>query len=63
MQRIEISVPLSTRVSPKALAKLKNLALATGRTKSFLTSEAIELYVKAQEWQLHAIKKALKMAE
>jgi RHH-type transcriptional regulator, rel operon repressor / antitoxin RelB len=63
MQRQEPFVPLSTRVSPAALEKLENLSEATGRTKSFLTSEAIERYVEVQAWQLKEIKEALKMAD
>ncbi len=58
----EPSVPLSVRVPPEALKQLEALSDATGRTRSFLASEAIELYLSAQAWQIKAIEKAVKRA-
>lgn len=63
MEKHEPFVPLSTRVSPKTLERLEILSKATGRTKSFLTSQAIELYVNTQEQQVKFLKKMLKKTD
>ena len=56
------AVTLSLRIPSTARDKLENLALATGRTKSFLAAEAIEHYLAIQAWQVDAIEQALKKA-
>lgn len=48
------AVTLSVRVTPKAKDQLDDLAEATGRTKSYLASEAIEQYLENQAWQISA---------
>lgn len=53
------AVTLSLRVTPEVMSELEEISEATGRTKSFLGSEAIEQYVKVQAWQVRAIKEAL----
>jgi RHH-type transcriptional regulator, rel operon repressor / antitoxin RelB len=50
------AVTLSIRISPEIRAQLDQLSDATGRTKSFLASEAIENYLANQAWQVKAIK-------
>lgn len=57
------AVPLSVRVSPDVRDELEALADATGRTKSFLASEAIRAYLQAQAWQITAIENAAKKAK
>lgn len=57
------AVTLSVRVAPKILQKLNKLADATGRTKSFLTMEAIQYYLATQAWQVTSIKNAVKKAD
>ncbi|HEU5280520.1 MAG TPA: CopG family ribbon-helix-helix protein [Gammaproteobacteria bacterium] len=57
------AVTLSVRVTPKAKNQLDDLAEATGRTKSYLASEAIEQYLENQSWQIAAIEKSLKKAK
>lgn len=56
------AVTLSVRIQPKAREQLEELASATGRTKSFLAAEAIEIYLLTQQWQATEIKKSLKKA-
>lgn len=56
------AVTLSVRIPPEMRNQLDELSDATGRTKSFLTAEAIESYLTTQAWQVKAIKKALKKA-
>ncbi len=54
------AVTLSVRIPPEILDQLDELSDATGRTKSFLTAEAIESYLANQARQVKAIKNALK---
>jgi predicted transcriptional regulator len=56
------AVTLSVRISPEMRNQLDELSDATGRTKSFLATEAIESYLLTQAWQVNAIKKAVKKA-
>lgn len=54
------AVTLSVRISPEIRDQLEELSDATGRTRSFLASEAIEGYLAVQVWQVNAIKAAVK---
>ena len=54
---------ISARIDQKTLKQLEKLAKATKRTKSFLASEAIQLYVEEQSWQIDAIKEGVKQAD
>lgn len=56
------TVTLSVRIPQKVQEQLKELSEATGRTRSFLTTEAIENYLEIQSWQVSGIKKAIKKA-
>ncbi len=56
------AVTLSVRIAPKSRDQLEDLALATGRSKSFLAAEAIEQYLVLHAWQVKAIEKSLKKA-
>jgi predicted transcriptional regulator len=43
--------------------QLEHLAEATGRSKSFLTSKALEDYLKRESWQIAAIQKGVAAAD
>ena len=58
-----MSEVMTIRVDPKTRARLKKLAKATDRTQSHLAAEAIRSYVDVNEWQIEAIKIALKEAD
>ena len=49
----------SVRLNHKAKARLQKLAKSTGRSRSFLTAEAIVAYLDTNEWQVAGINKAL----
>jgi predicted transcriptional regulator len=53
---------LTVRVSPEIAYRLKKLADATKRSRSFLAAEAIEEYLTVQEWQVEAINEGLAAA-
>jgi len=54
---------ISARLDETTRGKLELLAQATKRSKSFLVTEAVQEYIKTQEWQIAAIKKGLEAAE
>ena len=56
------AVTLSVRIPPESRDQLQELANATGRSKSFLASEAIEYYLAMHSWQVKAIEKSIKKA-
>jgi predicted transcriptional regulator len=47
------------RVRSALKKRLENLARSTGRSRSFLASEALSVYLDANEWQVSGIKAAL----
>jgi predicted transcriptional regulator len=57
------SITLSVRVSPELREQLEGLSGATGRTKSFLTAEALRNYLEIHAWQVQAIETAIKEAD
>ena len=57
------SETLTVRVAPEIARRLRNLAEATKRSKSFLAAEAIEEYLATQEWQVQAITAGIEQAE
>lgn len=57
------ALTLNLRVSPKIRAQLEKLSDATGKTKSFLATEAINNYLSVQSWQIHDTKQAVKKAD
>lgn len=57
------SVPLNLRISPSVQNQLEKLSRSTGRTKSYLVSEAIELYLATQAWQIKAIEETVQKAD
>ncbi|MBI2707953.1 MAG: ribbon-helix-helix protein, CopG family [Proteobacteria bacterium] len=59
----ESSSTLSVRVAPELMQQLDQLALAEGRTRSFIAEEALKRYVKEESWQVQAIHHALETAD
>jgi RHH-type transcriptional regulator, rel operon repressor / antitoxin RelB len=53
------TTPLTMRVQNALKKRLENLARSTGRSRSFLASEALAVYLDANEWQVAGIKAAL----
>lgn len=53
----------SVRLTDEAKAQLAALTAATGRSQSWLLSEAITRYLEEEAWQLQAIEEGLQDAE
>ena len=53
------STTVSIRIDLAIKKRLEKLARSTGRSRSFLTAEAISEYVDLNEWQVAGIQKAL----
>jgi predicted transcriptional regulator len=56
------SLPITARLDKETMKKLEKLAEATRRSKSFLVAEAVNKYLREQEWQVEAIKTGLEQA-
>lgn len=54
-----MSEVLTIRISTKAKTDIENLQKATGRSKSYLASKAVEEYLAKNSWQI----KELSLAE
>jgi len=61
-QHTQPAISLSVRVRADVRDQLEELAEATGRTKSYLAAEAIEIYLSTQSWQIKSIEKAVEKA-
>ena len=57
------TVSVSGRIEKSISEKLNLLSKATARSRSFLISEAIKVYVDEQSWQIEAIKEGIKQAD
>ena len=57
------SVPVSSRVDKAVSEKLDVLSKVTARSRSFLISEAIKVYVEDQAWQIEAINEGFRQAD
>jgi predicted transcriptional regulator len=53
------STTFTVRVEPEVKKRLAKLAKSTGRTRSFLTAEALNDYLDVNEWQVGGIKRAI----
>ncbi|HUO94334.1 MAG TPA: CopG family ribbon-helix-helix protein [Rhizomicrobium sp.] len=53
------STTFTVRVDVAAKKRLEKLAKNTGRSRSFLTAEAINEYLDVNEWQISGIKQAI----
>lgn len=54
---------LNVRLPAELAGQLEALTKATGRTKSFLTVEALRGYINAESWQIADIKSGLVEAD
>lgn len=54
---------MSVRIPEEIEQKLATLAESTGRTKSWLTNQAIQSYLDRELWQINEIKKAIREAD
>jgi predicted transcriptional regulator len=54
------SATFTVRVDEGVKKRLETLAKRTGRTRSYLASEAISEYLEINEWQVAGIKQAMK---
>lgn len=57
------SIPITTRLDKDTIEKLEKLAGATKRSKSYLVAEAVDKYLREQEWQVDAIKEGVLQAK
>ncbi|CDZ79465.1 Ribbon-helix-helix protein, copG family [Legionella massiliensis] len=57
------STTMTIRLESEMKFRLDRLAEVTHRSKSYLAAEAINEYLKTQEWQLAEIKKGLAEAD
>ncbi len=53
------AIPLTVQVDPETKARLEALAESTGRSPSNLAADAIEEYLKINDWQVAGIKAAI----
>lgn len=54
---------MSVRIPDDIEQKLTQLAESTGRTKSWITNQAIQDYLERELWQINEIKEALSEAD
>ncbi len=54
---------LNVRLPSELASTVESLTKVTGRTKSALTVEALEEYLKIQAWQIGGIKQAIAEAD
>jgi predicted transcriptional regulator len=60
---MEHSMTMTIRLPSSTKARLERLAEATERSKAYLAAKAIEEFVAAQEWQVGAIREAVREAD
>ena len=53
------STTFTVRVETDVKKRLEKLAKSTGRSRSFLTAEALNTYLDVNEWQVAGIKQAV----
>ncbi len=54
---------ITIRVETEIKEKLDQMAIATRRSKSYLASEALQDYIKLNEWQIKAIQEGIRQAD
>jgi predicted transcriptional regulator len=54
---------VSLRIEDDLAKRMNSLAKATGRTKSFIATQAIQEYLALQEWQVAAIREGIDAAD
>jgi predicted transcriptional regulator len=57
------TIAVTARISMEDKERLDKLAMATGRTKGFLISKAIQDYLENQTWQIEEIRKGIQEAD
>ena len=57
-----MSTTFSVRLDDETKDRLERLAKEVGRAKTYLCAEAIKEYLDVNEWQIQAIKEAVKEA-
>ena len=58
-----MSTTMTLRLEDSVKKRLDKLAEATNRTKSYLVAEAIENYIKLNEWQISETVRAIEEAD
>lgn len=58
-----MNTSMSLRISEELSNKISELAIATGRTKSFVAVQALEDFVEREAWQVAEIRKSLAEAD
>ncbi len=58
-----MQISMSVRIPEELASDLSELAIATGRTKSFLTVEALKSFVQTEKWQIEKIKHGIQQAD
>lgn len=58
-----MTVVLTARVEKETGRQVEALATATGRSKSWIASEAIRRYVELESWQVAEVQRAIKEAD
>lgn len=58
-----MSAVLTVRVADEVKDQMDSLAEATGRTRSWIASEAIKQYLDLEGWQIGELRKALAEAD
>lgn len=59
MNNVPKSATFSVRVERSAKKRLEELAKNTGRSRAFLTAQAINEYLDINDWQVSRIKQAI----
>jgi predicted transcriptional regulator len=54
---------ITIRIESEIKKKLDQIAHATKRSKSYLASEALQEYIKLNEWQIKAIQEGIRHAD
>ncbi len=54
-----MSITMTLRLDEETNDRLSNLAGATDRSKAYLTTQALKLFLENNEWQVHEIKQAV----
>jgi len=58
-----MNTSMSLRISEELSNKISEIAVATGRTKSFVAVQALQDFVEREAWQVAEIRKSLAEAD
>ncbi len=58
-----MTTTMTLRLDDETNHRLSNLAGATDRSKAYLTTQALKLFLDANEWQVQEIKEAVAKAD